>query len=140
MLSCIKVTEGPDDILIACCGIHNKNSHSREAPHDGNIFLKFSCMCNLILLTASELPPESESLSEYSDLLLSAFESDGDFAASAIQLLGHFLAPGRIPPPMVTTEDDTEDSEAEMIKEYTAMLREPGSKNTASGHGKCSII
>jgi hypothetical protein len=30
---------------------------------------------------------------------------------------------------MVTTEDDAEDSEAEMIKEYTA-----------SGHGKGSII
>jgi hypothetical protein len=49
--------------------------------------------------------------------------------ASAIQLLGHFLAPGRIPLPIVTTEDDAEDSEAEMIKEYTA-----------SGHSKCSII
>jgi hypothetical protein len=41
---------------------------------------------------------------------------------------------------MVATEDDAEDSEAEMIKEYTAMLREPRSKNTASGHSKCSII
>ena len=92
-----------------------------------------------IMLTASE-SPESESFSEDSDPLLSAFESDGDFAASAIQLLGHFIAPGRIPPPMVTTEDDAEDSEAEMIKEYTAMLREPRSKNTASGHCKCSII
>ncbi len=82
------------------------------------------------LLTASE-SPESESFSEDSDPLLSAFESDGDFAASAIQfqVLGHYLAPGRIPPPMVTTEDDAEDSEAEMIKEYAA-----------SGHGKCSII
>jgi hypothetical protein len=82
------------------------------------------------LLKASE-SPESESLSEDSDPLLSAFESDCDFAASAIQLLGHFLAPGRIPgpPPMVTTEDDAEDSEAEMIKEYTT-----------SGHGKCSSI
>ncbi len=58
-----------------------------------------------ILLTASE-SPESESFSEDSDPLLYAFESDGDFAASVIQLLGHFLAPGRIPPPMVTTEDN----------------------------------
>ena len=94
------------------------------------------------LLTASE-SPESESFSDDSDPLLSAFESDGDFAASAIQLLGHFLAPGRIPPPMVTTEDDaedTQDSEAEVINEYTLMPREPGSKNTASGHGKYSII
>ncbi len=50
------------------------------------------------LLTASE-SPESESFSEDSDPLLSAFESGGDFAALAIQLLGHFLAPGRVPPP-----------------------------------------
>ncbi len=41
---------------------------------------------------------------------------------------------------MVTTEDDAEDSKAEVIKEYTVMLREPGSKNMASGHGKCSFI
>jgi hypothetical protein len=41
---------------------------------------------------------------------------------------------------MVTTEDDAQDSEAEVINEYTVMLREAGSKNTASGHGKCSII
>ncbi len=26
----LKVTEGPDYILIALCGIHNKNSHNRE--------------------------------------------------------------------------------------------------------------
>jgi hypothetical protein len=93
-----------------------------------------------ILLTASE-SPESESFSEDSDpLLSSAFECDGDFAASAIQLLGRFLASGRIPPPMVTAEDDAQDSEAEVINEYYAILREPGSMNTASGHGKCSII
>ncbi len=69
-----------------------------------------------ILLTASE-SPESESFSEDSDPLLSAFKSDGDsdFAASAIQLLGHFLAPGRIPLSMVTTEDDAQDSESEEI-------------------------
>ena len=91
------------------------------------------------LLTVSE-SPESESFPEDSDPLLSAFESDGDFAASAIQLLGHFLAPGRIPPSMVTTEDDAQDSESEEINEYAAMLREPGSKNTASCHCKCSII
>jgi hypothetical protein len=91
-----------------------------------------------ILLTASESPESAED----SDPLLSAFESDEDFAASAIQLLGHFLqvAPGHIPPPMITTEDDAQDSEAEEINEYAAMLREPGSKNTASGQGKCSII
>jgi hypothetical protein len=89
-----------------------------------------------ILLTASE-SPESESFSQDSDPLLSAFESDGDFAASAIQFLGHFPAPGRIPPP-VTTEDDAQDSE--VINEYAAMLREPGSTNTESGHCKCSII
>ncbi len=92
-----------------------------------------------ILLTASE-SPESESFSQDSDPLLSAFESDGDFAASAISFLGHFPAPGRIPPPMVTTEDDAQDSEAEVINEYAAILREPGSTNTASGHCKCSII
>ncbi len=91
------------------------------------------------LLTASE-SPESESFSEDSDQLLSAFESDCDFAASAIQSLGHFLAPGRIPPPMVTTEDDAEDSKAEMIKEYTAVLREPQSKNTASGYSKTEQV
>jgi hypothetical protein len=89
-----------------------------------------------ILLTASELP-EFESFSENSDLLLSAFESNGDFVASAIQLLGHFLAPGRIPPPMVTTEDDAQDSEAEEINKYAPKLREPASKNS---HSKFSII
>jgi hypothetical protein len=78
-----------------------------------------------ILLTASE-SPESESFFEDSDPLLSAFESDGDFAASAIQLLGHFLATGRIQQPMVTTEDDAQDSEAEEINEYAAMLRNQG--------------
>jgi hypothetical protein len=41
---------------------------------------------------------------------------------------------------MVTKEDDAQDSEAEVINEYTAMLREPRSKNTASGHGMWSII
>jgi hypothetical protein len=46
----------------------------------------------------------------------------------AIQLLGHFLAPGRIPQLKVTTEDDAQDSKAEVIDEYTSMLREPGSK------------
>ncbi len=79
-----------------------------------------------ILLTASE-SPESESFPEDSDQLLSAFESDSDFATSAIQLLGNSLAPGHILPPMVTTEDDAQDSKAEVINEYTAMLREPGS-------------
>jgi hypothetical protein len=44
----LKVAEGPDYILIARCGIHNKNSHNRAAPHDGNIFLKISCLCDLI--------------------------------------------------------------------------------------------
>ncbi len=39
-----KVTEGPDYFLIVRCCIHNS-----EAPHDGNIFLKISCMCDLIL-------------------------------------------------------------------------------------------
>jgi hypothetical protein len=46
----IKVTEGPHCILIVRCGIHNRNSHNSDAPHDINIFLKYSCMCNLILL------------------------------------------------------------------------------------------
>jgi hypothetical protein len=44
----LKVTDGPDYILIARCGIHNKNSHNSESPHDGNIFLKISCLCDLI--------------------------------------------------------------------------------------------
>jgi hypothetical protein len=44
----LKVTEGPDYILIARCGIHNKSSHNSKAPHAGNISLKFSCMYNLI--------------------------------------------------------------------------------------------
>ncbi len=95
-----------------------------------------------ILLTASE-SPASESFFEDSDPLLSAFEkieSDGDFAASAMQLLGHFLAPGRMPPPMITTEDDAQDSKAEEINKYAVMLREPLSNYTASCHSKCSII
>jgi hypothetical protein len=33
----IKITEGPDNILIARCGTHNKNSHNRQVVHDGNI-------------------------------------------------------------------------------------------------------
>jgi hypothetical protein len=92
-----------------------------------------------ISLTASE-SLESESFSKDSDPLLSAFESDCDFATLAIQLLGHFLAPGCILLPMVTTEDDAQDSKAEEIKEYVAMQREPRSKNTASCHFKYSII
>jgi hypothetical protein len=40
----IKVIVGPDYTLIARCGTHNKDSHSRDVPHDGNIVLKFSCM------------------------------------------------------------------------------------------------
>ncbi len=89
------------------------------------------------MLTASE-SPESESFSEDSDQLLSAFKSN--FASSAIQMLGHFLAPGHILQPMVTTEDNAQDSKAEEINKYAAKLSEPGSKNTASGHCKCSIM
>jgi hypothetical protein len=92
-----------------------------------------------ILLTASE-SPASESFFEDSDPLLSAFESDCHFAASAMQLLGHFLAPGRMPPPMITTDDDAQDSEAEEINKYAVMLSEPLSNYTASCHSKCSII
>jgi hypothetical protein len=91
------------------------------------------------LLTASE-SPGSESFSEDSNPLLFVFESFGDFSDSAIQLLGHFLAPGRIPLPMVTTEDDAQDREAEEINEYAAKLREPGRKNTSSCHCMFSII
>ena len=40
----IKITEGPDYILIARCGTHDKNSHNRQVVCDGNIigYLKFS--------------------------------------------------------------------------------------------------
>jgi hypothetical protein len=55
-------------------------------------------------------------------------------------LLGHFLAPGRILLPIVTTEDDVQDSKAEEINEYAAKLREPGSKYTASSNCKFSTI
>jgi hypothetical protein len=40
----IKITEGPDYILIARCGTHDKNSHNRQVVCDGNIigYLKIS--------------------------------------------------------------------------------------------------
>ncbi len=33
----IKITEGPDYILIARCGTHDKNSHNSQIVRDGNI-------------------------------------------------------------------------------------------------------
>ena len=63
--------------------------------------------------------------------LIDGFESDGDFATSAIQLLGHFLAPDRISPPLLAT--DAEDSDDEEIEDYVAMCRGPPSKDTRSG-------
>ncbi len=48
-----------------------------------------------ISLTASE---SSDSEPTLADVPLDAFESDGNFAAAAIQLMGHFFGPERIPP------------------------------------------
>ncbi len=53
-----------------------------------------------------------------------------------MQLLGHFLAPGHIPSPNVETYSD--DSDAEEIYEYAALLRRPTSKDTQIG--KYNII
>ena len=68
---------------------------------------------------SSESEPDSEGG------LIDGFESDGDFATSAIQLLGHFLAPDRISPPLLAT--DAEDSDDEEIEDYVAMCRGPRS-------------
>ena len=71
-------------------------------------------------LTASE---SSDSEPTPADVPLDAFESDGNFAAAAIQLMGHFLAPERIPPPALASDSEAEDGEAEEIEDYTANLR-----------------
>ncbi len=71
-------------------------------------------------LTASE-PSDSEPTPE--DVPLDAFENDSNFAAAAIQLMGHFLAPERIPPPALASDTEAEDSEAEGIEDYAANLR-----------------
>ncbi len=73
-------------------------------------------------LTASE---SSDSEPTPEDVPLDAFESDGNFAAAAImiQLMGHFLAPERIPPPALASDTEAEDGEAEEIEDYAANLR-----------------
>ena len=86
-----------------------------------------------ISLTASE---SSESDLAHEDALPDSFESDGNFAASAMQLMGHFLAPGRIPPPTLATDSD--DSDAEEIKEYAATCMRPSGKDTQIS--KCPIL
>ncbi len=40
-------------------------------------------------------------------------------------MLDHFVAPGRIQPPMLTSEDDAQDNKSEEINKYAAKLREP---------------
>ena len=80
----------------------------------------------------------SESDSDPEEDLLDAFEGDGDFAAAAIQLLVHCLAPGRIPPPTLATDFEPDDSEAEKIKVYAAMCMRLTGKDTQIG--KCPII
>jgi hypothetical protein len=74
-----------------------------------------------ILLTVSE---SSKSEPAPEEALLDAFESDSNFAAEAIQLLGHFLAPGLIPPPAVALalESEADDSDAKEITDYAATL------------------
>ncbi len=57
-------------------------------------------------LTASE---SSDSEPTPEDVPLDAFESDGNFAAAAIQLMGHFLAPERIPLPALVSDTKAED-------------------------------
>ncbi len=37
--------------------------------------------------------------------------------------MGHFLAPGRIPPPALALDTEAEDGEAEEIEDYAANLR-----------------
>ncbi len=71
-------------------------------------------------LTASE---SSDSEPAPDDVLLDAFESDGNFAAAAIQLMGHFLAPGRILPPAFASDPEAEGGEAEEIEDYVANAR-----------------
>ncbi len=71
-------------------------------------------------LTASE---SSDSEPAPDDVLLDAFESDGNFAPAAIQLMGHFLSSGRIPPPALASGPEAEDGEAEEIEDYVANAR-----------------
>ncbi len=71
-------------------------------------------------LTASE---SSDSEPTPEDVLQDVFESDGNFATAVIQLMGHFLAPGRIPPPALASDTEAEDGEAEEIEDYAANLR-----------------
>ena len=81
------------------------------------------------MFPASESSESEASLGEGG--LIDGFESDGDFASSAIQLLGHFLAPDRVSQPTLAT--DAEDSDDEEIEDYVAMCRGPPSKDTRSG-------
>jgi hypothetical protein len=71
-------------------------------------------------LTASE---SSDSEPTPEDVLLDAFNSDCNFAAAAIQLMGHFLAPGRISQPASALDPEAEDGKAEEIEDYAANLQ-----------------
>ncbi len=67
-------------------------------------------------------PESSDSEPTPEDVPLDAFESDSNFAAAAIQLMGHFLAQERIPPPALALDTEAEDGVAEEIEDLQFTL------------------